>query len=216
MAEQTELDLPAPPPVPPRPTRRTFFAGLTRAQMMGGLLILGALVWGMWVTKLLIAPKQDRIVSARLSSIVGEYVQAQARSTSPPAQVEAEMRKFMASLDNELQRRSSGGQIVLVGEAVLTKNVPDITDKLKQAVYASGVSRPRPATAAELQRLEDQAMMQVQPQAPLPAAPGAAGSVDPMAASQMAPVMPPAPSPQYAPPAASVSTFGGPDGNGGR
>src|SRR3546814_414896 len=114
--------------------------------------------------KALITPKQERIVSARLSSIVGEYVQAQARSTSPPAQVEAEMRKFMASLDKELERRSSGGEIVLVGEAVLTKNVPDITDKLKEAVYASGVARPKQASALELQQLEQQAMLAAQPQ----------------------------------------------------
>src|SRR3546814_1642351 len=64
------------------------------------------------------------------------------------------MRKFMASLDKELERRSSGGEIVLVGEAVLTKNVPDITDKLKEAVYASGVARPKQASALELQQLE--------------------------------------------------------------
>src|SRR3546814_17371498 len=91
--------------------------------------------------KALITPKQERIVSARLSSIVGEYVQAQARSTSPPAQVEAEMRKFMASLDKELERRSSGGEIVLVGEAVLTKNAPELPDKPKEAGQGREVMR---------------------------------------------------------------------------
>src|SRR3546814_3172771 len=97
--------------------------------------------------------------------MVGEDVQSKARSAAPPAQVEAEMRKFMASLDDELQRRGSSGQIVLVGEAVLTKNVPDITDKLKDAVYASGVARPKQASALELQQLEQQAMLEAQPQA---------------------------------------------------
>ena len=158
MAEQPELDLPAPAAPPPPRRRRASFAGFTRSQILMGLVVLAALVWGMWVTKELFAPRQDRIVSARLSSIVGEYVQAQARSASPPAQVEAEMRRFMASLDTELQRRSAGGQIVLVGEAVLTKNVPDITDNLRQAVYASGVARPKQASAAELQQLEQQAI----------------------------------------------------------
>ena len=82
-------------------------------QILAGLILLATVVWGMWVTKTLVTPKQDHIVSARLSSIVGEYVQAQARSTSPPAQVEAEMRGFMASLDKELQRRSAGGTALL-------------------------------------------------------------------------------------------------------
>lgn len=214
MAEQPELDLPAPaPPAPPR-RRRTVFAGFTRLQMLCGLIVLAALVWGMWVTKVLVTPRQDHIVSARLSSLVGEYVQAQARSASPPEQVEAEMRKFMASLDTELQRRSAGGEIVLVGEAVLTKNVPDITDTLRQAVYASGVARPRQATAAELQRLEQQAMMAAQPQGAMAAQP--VGTIDPMAAAAIPQAMEPAQAPDYAPPAASVSTFGGPDGNGGQ
>jgi hypothetical protein len=218
MAEQTEMDLP-PPVAPALPAQRQrLFAGLTRGQILLGLLLLATVVWGMWVTKLLVTPRQDRIVSARLSTIVGEYVQAQARSASPPAQVEAEMRKFMASLDGELQRRSSSGQIVLVGEAVLSKNVPDITDKLKEAVYASGVARPRQASAAELQQLERQALMSAQPPTAVAAQPMApTGYVDPMAAAPSAPSAPLAtPGPQYAPPAASVSTFGGPDVAGGQ
>ncbi|WP_337847846.1 type-F conjugative transfer system protein TrbI [Sphingomonas sp.] len=214
MAEQRELDLPE----PPRPSaKRALFGGFTRSQIFLGLVLLGALVWGMWVTKLLVAPRQDRIVSARLSAIVGEYVQAQARSASPPSQVEAEMRNFMTSLDRELQSRSAQGQIVLVGEAVLTKNVPDITDSLKNAVYASGVARPRQASAEELQRLEQQAMAAAQPQVPMQPA-GPAAYVDPMAAAQGMPASsgPQIPGRQYAPPAASVSTFGGPDGAGGQ
>lgn len=226
MTEQPELDLPAPPAAPLEPARaprRTYFAGYSRMQILGGLILLAAAIWGMWVTKTLVTPKQDHIVSARLSSIVGEYVQAQARSASPPAQVEAEMRTFMASLDKELQRRSAGGQIVLVGEAVLTKNVPDITDSLKNAVYASGVPRPRQASAEELQQLEQQAMAAAQPQV-VPQAqiagqlPGASVPIDPMLAAQgmqTGPMQQQA-APQYAPPAAQVSTFGGPDGSGGQ
>lgn len=223
MAEQPELDLPAPPAAPlgpARPPRRTYFAGYSRMQILGGLILLVAAIWGMWVTKTLVTPKQDHIVSARLSSIVGEYVQAQARSASPPAQVEAEMRTFMASLDKELQRRSAGGQIVLVGEAVLTKNVPDITDSLKNAVYASGLPRPRQASS---EQLEQQAMAAAQPQV-VPQAqtagqlPGASVPIDPMLAAQgmQAGPMQQQAAPQYAPPAAQVSTFGGPDGSGGQ
>ena len=216
MAEQTELDLPDPAPRPARRAKRAIFGGFTRVQILVGLMVLAALIWGMWVTKLLVTPKQESIVSARLSTIVGEYVQAQARSTSPPAQVEAEMRKFMASLDDELQRRGSSGQIVLVGEAVLTKNVPDITDKLKEAVYASGVARPNQASALELQQLEQQAMLAAQPQAVIPGQPAEPTEyLDPMASAPMSQAAPMA-RPQYGQPGASVSTFGGPDDSGGR
>lgn len=140
MTHQRELDLPL--PAARNSARRVLFAGLTLAQLGLGVLAIAAIIWAMWATRLLLAPEAQRLASARLSEIVGEYVQAEARSAAPPAQVEAEMRRFMASLDRELGRRSGNGQVVLVGEAVLTRNIPDITDDLRRAVYASGVRRP--------------------------------------------------------------------------
>jgi hypothetical protein len=215
MADQAELELPPAASPEPRPRRRPVFAGLSRAQILAGLLVLGAMIWGMWVTRELVKPRQDRIVAVRLSSIVGDYVQAQARSASPPAQVEAEMRKFMESLDTELAQRARKGEVVLVGEAVLTKNVPDITDNLRDAVYASGIARPRQASAAELQRLQDLAIAAAQqaavpPQTTMPMEyPGhpAPGDMQPLSG---------APGPQYGPPAPTVSAFDGSGGDAGR
>src|SRR3546814_13139822 len=92
MAEQTELDLPSPAPQPAAAAKRAIFAGFSSVQIVAGLLVIGVLIWGMWVTKALITPTQQRIVSARLSSIVGESVPPHARSTSPPTLVEAELR----------------------------------------------------------------------------------------------------------------------------
>ncbi|WP_323810816.1 type-F conjugative transfer system protein TrbI [Sphingobium baderi] len=133
------------------------FAGLSRWQMLGGFMILLGLVWAMWVTRALLTPPPPSIVSARLSAIVGEYVRAQARSASPPERVEAEMRRFMSALEEELQRRSKEGEIVVVGEAVLSRNVPDITQSLRQAVYASGIALPRQATGEEMEALAGEA-----------------------------------------------------------
>ena len=208
MVEQTELEL-APAPSPEAdPRRRPAFAGLSRTQILAGLLVLAATIWGMWVTRELVKPRQDRIVAVRLSSIVGDYVQAQARSASPPTQVEAEMRKFMEALDSELAQRARKGEVVLVGEAVLTKNVPDITDDLRDAVYASGITRPRQASAADLQRLQDEAMAAAQqaampPRAMMPMEYPGPSALDDMQA------MPGASGMQYGPPAPSVSTFDG-------
>ena len=155
MAEQQELDLPTPTSASPLtpPQRAGLFAGFTRGQLAAGAAIVAGLLWGMWVTKALVTPAKDRIVSARLSAIVGDYVRAQAHSAAPQPQVEAEMRRFMASLDKELQRRSQRGEIVMVGEAVLSKNVPDITESIKRAVYASGIDRPRQASVEEMRLL---------------------------------------------------------------
>ncbi|AOH87255.1 hypothetical protein AWL63_24180 (plasmid) [Sphingomonas panacis] len=222
MAEQPELDLPPVPPSAPRSSsvrRRPGFGGFSRSQIVIGLVLLALLIWGMWVTRALTAPKQEHIVSARLSALVGDYVEAQRYSGSPPERVQAEMRAFMASLDKELQRRSADGQVVLVGEAVLTRNVPDITDSLKKAVFASGVPVPKRASVQELQRMQElsaaQAALAAAQQAPLPSG----GSIDPTSALPAFPQQDGGasaiPSQQIAPvgPGASVSTFGGPDGN---
>lgn len=225
MAEQPQLDLPIPPSAPETRAakRRVGFGGFTRVQMLVLLLLIAAIVWGMWVTRALTQSKQDNIVSARLSALVGDYVEAQRFSGSPPERVRAEMQAFMASLDKELQRRSQGGQIVLVGEAVLTKNVPDITDSLKKAVFASGVPEPKRLSVEELQRMQElsaaQSALVASRAAPLPV-PGT--TIDPMAGVPGG--YGPAPTGQAAPaqasppqmPGASVSTFGGPDGNGGQ
>lgn len=129
------------------PPRRTVFAGFTASQLALGLALAAVLVWGMWVTRSLLVQRDDHIVRADMSRIVGDYVQAQARSNTDPQEVQGEMRRFMAALETELQRRSAKGQIVLVGEAILSKNVPDITASVATAVYNSGVKRPQPTMA---------------------------------------------------------------------
>jgi hypothetical protein len=206
----------ASPRVAAAPVRKPkpVFAGYTASQLLVGFALLVALVWAMWITKTITAEKPQQIVKADLSRIVGEYVQAQARSATPPEQVQAQMRTFMASLDTELQRRGAAGQVVLVGEAVLSKSVPDITADVAKAVYASGVKAPVPATRAQMG-----AMMQGQvPTAPV---------ISPVETAQVAVPTPasnpfgdvPAPSvaqdvapvdPSVA--GAMVSTFGGPGG----
>jgi len=201
-------------PVSATARRKTVFAGYTASQLLIGAALVLGLVWAMWVTKLVTTETPQHIVKADLSRIVGEYVQAQARSATPPDQVQAQMRTFMASLDTELQRRGAAGQVVLVGEAVLSKSVPDITADVARAVYASGVKAPVPATPAQMG-----SMMQGQ----APAAPAMA----PVEMAQVAPV-PAAPNPFAAVPApataqesapvdpsvagAMVSSFGGPGG----
>jgi len=212
-----DLAVPALPAAAPARRARTVFAGYTAAQLLLGAAVLALIVWGMWVTRALTAAPPQHIVKADLSRIVGNYVQAQARSATPPAQVEAQMKLFMASLDDELQRRGAKGQVVLVGEAVLSKSVPDITGDVMKAVYAAGVRVPQPASPAQMgAALGPQAPVATQP-APTQLAQGpGAGS---FAAPQGAPV-PVDPSmvagaadPSFNPAAgAAVSSFGGPGG----
>ncbi|MEG8221861.1 type-F conjugative transfer system protein TrbI [Sphingomonas sp. HH69] len=195
--------------------KRIVFAGYTAPQLVLGVALIAVLIWGMWVTRAITAPPQ-RIVKANLSGIVGDYVQAQARSATPPDQVQEQMRAFMTSLDTELQRRGADGQVVLVGEAVLSKSVPDITPDVLTAVYASGVKRPLPATPQQMNQ-----MLQGGVPGPIPQVPATAPA--PAPAQVSAGENPFAPAPAAGGPAfdpamagASVSSFGGPNGAGGQ
>jgi hypothetical protein len=93
------------------------------------------------------------IASVQLESIIGEYVQAQARSNTPPEIVTHQTQAFMAALGAELKARGADGTTVMVGEAVLSQNVPDITADVRRSIYAkvpvpsAPAAPPQPAFA---------------------------------------------------------------------
>ena len=130
-----QLTLPnIPPPVPPQAPPLTIlapakgsFAGFTYPQLVAGLLVLAAVVWGMWATSKIFALEDRRVVSVRLAAIVNDFVSAEARSGTQPEQLAARTRAFMTALDGVLKARAAGGQVVLVGEAVVAASVPDVT-----------------------------------------------------------------------------------------
>ena len=119
--------------------------GFVPVALVGAVVAVG--LWGAWVTKeVLQGSGMPPIAKVQLQSMVGEYVQAQARSTTPPDQVTAETKAFMGEIEKNLKARGARGQIVLVGEAVLTENVPDITNELRGEIYKK-VKRPQVAAA---------------------------------------------------------------------
>jgi len=119
--------------------------GLLPIGVVAGLVGIG--LWGAWVTKNVVDEADlPPIARAQLSSLVGEYVQAQARSATPPEQVMTETKAFMGEIEANLKARGARGQIVLVGEAVLTDNVPDITAELRREIYKK-VKMPQVAAA---------------------------------------------------------------------
>ena len=118
--------------------------GLPRIAMPAAMAAIAALLWAAWITKEVLAAGSDRrpaFAAVRLAPIVEEFVQAQARAQGPEAQAAAETRAFMARLDAELRRRGRNGTTVLVAEAVVSRDVPDITADVRRAVYASA-ARP--------------------------------------------------------------------------
>lgn len=140
-------------------------AGLIGVTVVAGL-------WGAWVTReLLNAPAAPTLVRVQLSSIIGEYVAAQARSQTPPDVVTAETKAFMGAVQRNLEARGARGQVVLVGEAVLAGNVPDVTMAVRREVYAT-VPSPVSRTATNSPVID--AMRQVMAPNPASAVRGSA------------------------------------------
>jgi hypothetical protein len=124
---------PEPNPAPAlmvSPAKRHGFAGFAYAQIAIGFVVMAAAVWVMWATSKIIALENRRVVSVRLSTIVNDFVTAEARSGAPPEQLGVQTRAFMSALDTVLKSRAEAGEVVLVGEAVVASSVPDVTSEV--------------------------------------------------------------------------------------
>lgn len=110
------------------------FAGLPYGQLaLMGLALITA-IWGIWVTRQVHVLGERRIVSVRLSGLVSEFVQGEARSNTPPELITAHTRAYMKALELALSRHSHEGQVVVVAEAVVGTSVEDITPKVRAQI----------------------------------------------------------------------------------
>lgn len=133
-----------PAPAPMTEKRVRGFAGLSTGQIGAGLLLFGAVIWGMWATRELVELRSHKVVSVKLGELVNQFALAEARSGDDPDKVTARTRAFMQALDMALKARSQDGQIVLVGEAVVASPGEDITEAV-----AADVLRQVPMPVAQ-------------------------------------------------------------------
>lgn len=137
---------PAPRATPAR--RAARFGGLAPRDMILFSAAAATFVWGAWVTKTIAfdAPGRHELVQLQLQGIIGEYLQAQARSNTDEQTAARETAMFMAALDQTVSGLGKDGKVVLLHEAVVGGELPDVTEAVKAAVYAK-VPRPQPAQA---------------------------------------------------------------------
>jgi hypothetical protein len=124
-----------------RPARS--FAGYSIGQIVVGGLVLLGLMWAMWTTREVLALRQHKIVSVRLGELVNRFALLEARSGDDSERVVARTRGFMVALDKALKDRSTAGEVVLVGEAVVSSSTEDIT-----AAVAADVAKVVPMPVA--------------------------------------------------------------------
>jgi hypothetical protein len=147
--------MPVPPceaaPIAPRKRSGSRRKGLSPVAMALPFVAVAAVLWGAWMTKAVADLKAHKtpIAAVHLQPLIEEYVQGQARSGTPEQLVMRQTQAFMAALDAELLKRGQNGTTVLVAEAVLSKNVPDVTADVRRAVYAK-VEAPAPGPQAQL------------------------------------------------------------------
>lgn len=195
-APASATPLPRPRASAPQPAATKARQGLPPITWALAALAVVMLLWAAWVTKhIASAPPQLPMASVRLEALVTEYVQAQSHSNGTPDAVTQQTARFMSAIEDELKRVGASGTTVLVGEAVLSKNVPDITDQVRKAVYAKvplPTAAPAPAAGPQLGAaapapiLPQQGISAAAVTAPSPFAGAPVGTAFPGAASPVA------------------------------
>ncbi|GHD00792.1 TrbI F-type domain-containing protein [Novosphingobium pokkalii] len=140
-----------------RPALLAFLASNRRQILTMGL--TGAcLLWGSWTTHKLLSLEQ-RVTTIRkvaLADLVRDYVQAEARSGATPDQITAETSAYIKALNLAVARHAAQGEILLLSNAVVAGDVPDITPRVRDEVTAS-LAKPAlsQSPAAQMQQFFD-------------------------------------------------------------
>lgn len=99
------------------------------------VLLLSVLVlWIIWVSSRLIEPNKQQIVQVRMSEIMRDFVDAEAKGNADPEVTREAIARYLKATEAAVDDFSRSGHVILVAEAVLSKNTPDATLQLKAKI----------------------------------------------------------------------------------
>ena len=98
------------------------------------ILVLAALLWAAWSTRLLLDVSKRQIVSVSLSTLVGDFVAAESRNGGTPEQTASRTAAYLAAVNRSVSALGADGSTVIVTEATLGKSVPDRTEHVRAEV----------------------------------------------------------------------------------
>lgn len=92
---------------------------------------IGAVWWGSATTQRLHALERREVVTVQLGKIMGEFVEAEARSAHDPSATRERIALYLKAVEASVARLGREGRTVLVAEAVVAGSAPDMTDQVR-------------------------------------------------------------------------------------
>ena len=112
--------------------KRRFSINLTAVAL--ALSMIGSTLWGVWATDKLLALEKREVVTVQLSRIMGDFIEAEARSGRPPEETRQRVQAYLKAVEDSVGRLGREGRTVLVAEAVVAGSTPDLTEAVRADV----------------------------------------------------------------------------------
>ena len=110
------------------------FVGLSPTALVLAGSMLASTLWGAWATREIVTLERREVVTVQLSRIMGDFVEAEARSGRPAEETQARVATYLKAVEASVQSLGKDGRTVLVAEAVVSGGVPDLTEQVRADV----------------------------------------------------------------------------------
>lgn len=110
------------------------FAGFSPKTLALAGSMLASTLWGAWATHEIVTLQRREVVTVQLSRIMGDFVEAEARSGRPAEETQARVGVYLKAVEASVAALGRDGRTVLVAEAVVSGGVPDLTDQVRTDV----------------------------------------------------------------------------------
>lgn len=110
------------------------FAGVSLSALAITASLIGSTLWGAWATHKIVTLERREVVTVQLSQIMGDFVEAEARSGRPPEVMKARVETYLKAVEASVAKLGKQGRTVLVAEAVVAGTVPDLTGEVRADV----------------------------------------------------------------------------------
>lgn len=117
---------------PEPPARR--FGGYSATTLAAFATVLAAGLWSGWATDKLLSLEKREVVTVELSTIMDNFVEAEARSGRSPEEMKRRVENYLAAIQASVETQGRDGRTVLVAEAVVAGSAPDLTDVVRADV----------------------------------------------------------------------------------